>query len=351
MKWLVAVGLVLGVLVIGGVFVVRSLDLSGIMGGPCFCGDAGPSWSPDGRLIVYTHNERNKDSHLYVIKPQGGKPERLTGHGDDSSPVWSPDGSTIAFVHGEKDPSSQTCDLNGENCKRYYIQVLSSGNGARRLAESDEGGFLQWSPDGTRIAYTDADSDLLHAVRADGTSDLTFDLGSSAGASITPDGFDWSGSHSLVYSSDGQIYFVTADSRVRWKDFKSRTVEFVDWSPHGNKLAFVNAKGLFVMNVDGSRPRRLGGTSSSESAWSPDGTRLAWTEDGTIVVANSDGSRRRKLVVKGAYSPGSPTWSPDGTRLVFSAEPAQGAKEGLDDDETKLFIVPLAQPGRIRRLT
>jgi hypothetical protein len=73
-KWLLVTGLALTALVVAGVLVVRSIesiDFSGAFGGDCGCGDAAPSWSPDGKLIVYAHYDRKKDAHLYAIIPGG----------------------------------------------------------------------------------------------------------------------------------------------------------------------------------------------------------------------------------------------------------------------------------------
>ena len=57
-----------------------------------------PSWSPDGRRLVFTGLEGGV-SDLYVIDRDGRNLERLT---DDRfaqrDPVWSPDGSRIAFT-------------------------------------------------------------------------------------------------------------------------------------------------------------------------------------------------------------------------------------------------------------
>jgi Tol biopolymer transport system component len=343
---LVAIGLTLAALVVAGVIVVNSLGPSDILGGSsdCACGDAGPSWSPDGKLIVYAHNDSGKDAHLYTISPTGGKPRRLTEQGSDESPVWSPDGSTIAFVHSEGDPSA----ISGPGAYSY-IEVLDAGGGdTRRLAQNDGTGLFAWSPDGRTAAYKDED-DRLRSVASDGGSRRIIELGRSDGVPETADSFDWApGGRMLVYSSRGQIYFAAANGSVRWKDFRSRAVDSVDWSPDGSRLAFKTEQGVYAMDVDGRRLKRLSRSPFSDPVWSREGTRLAWVENGTIVISDPDGGKRLELAPTGAYPSSSPEWSPDGKQLVISAEPAGGTH---GEGETKLFIIPVAHPERTRQLT
>jgi Tol biopolymer transport system component len=346
-KWLLGIGLAVIGLVVAGVLVVQSIDFSdtGVLGGDCACGDRAASWSPDGKLIVYAHNDRNKDARLYAISPAGGKARRLTGDGSDDGPVWSPNGSRIAFVHSESHPS----DLFGSESSSY-VEVMDAGGGtARRLAPNDGSYGLAWSPDGKVVAYEDEDG-RLHSIDAGGGSRLAFERPGSRGVPRTVDSFDWSPrGHVLVYSSGGQIYFTTADGRLRWKDFKSRDVQSVDWSPDGTRLAFATSNASYEMGVDGRRPKRLGEESSSVPAWSRTGARLAWVVDGVaVVVADRDGRRRRRLDLRGGYPIGVPEWSPDGKSLVVSATPAGGSYE---EGETRLFVVPVAHPERARQLT
>lgn len=102
------------------------------------------------------------------------------------------------------------------------------------------------------------------------------------------------------------------------------------WSPDYRQIAYVSRTqdsswAVFIMNADGSNPRRLTSDSMATYAenptWSPDGQRIAFvtsTSSGLQVqVVNIDGSDYRRLVesTEESYDP---AWSPDGQSIAYA---------------------------------
>jgi Tol biopolymer transport system component len=107
--------------------------------------DYSPDWSPDGRVIVFS-SSRCCDSPsgfsafgLYTIRPNGsGLRQLANGYPNASDPAWSPDGEWIAYA-GDRG-SIWVAGVDGTS----HHLVARTDRFVRGLA---------WSPDGKMIAY------------------------------------------------------------------------------------------------------------------------------------------------------------------------------------------------------
>ena len=111
-----------------------------------------PSFSPDGRRIVFTGFDGGW-SDLYVVDADGQNLRRLTSDGNaDLLPSWSPDGTTIAFTT-DRGPDTDFRQLRFSNLRiaLYYLD----GDSIEVLPHMDEGKNSNpvWAPDGRSLAF------------------------------------------------------------------------------------------------------------------------------------------------------------------------------------------------------
>jgi Tol biopolymer transport system component len=217
-----------------------------------------PSLSPDGRLIAY-RSEPHDLPELWVMNADGSGQHQLTP--DGGFPDWSPDGSMLAYAPG-----------GGPTGKSSIAIMNPDGSGQRSLPGTDYGELPSWSPDGKRIAFSNnlAGSPRMYIVDIDGSG--VVDL-SSAG-------------------EGGKVA----------------------WSPDGRSILFQshrdtqdNYTDIYVMRPDGSGVQRLTTAHGELAAWSPDGRYIVFS-DGGLFVMRSDGSGVTQLAIAGVGEAGFPDW-------------------------------------------
>lgn len=143
---------------------VHVMDLDGEHRGQLARGNW-PSWSPNGRLISYTHYEADFD--IFVRKPDGSEPRRLTGKGSDEEGAFSPDGRRIGFSSERREGLLRPGDAE------IYV-MNADGSNERRLTDIPGGDHWPptWAPDGKRIAFTSEGTEgnpEIYLMNADGS--------------------------------------------------------------------------------------------------------------------------------------------------------------------------------------
>jgi hypothetical protein len=139
-----------------------------------------PSFSADGQTIIF-HMPRGPDGastrwDVWSVPVAGGEPTLVVRNA--SMGVHAPDGGTLAYLDSPR----------GDWTSSRLIVANADGSDPRLLVEGDQITFPRWSPDGTRIAYSDADG--THVV----------EVSTGEASLVTPDAgiLDWFGNDTLV---------------------------------------------------------------------------------------------------------------------------------------------------------
>ena len=149
-----------------------------------------PSFNPDGETIIFHMPRGPNDAvstrwDVWSVPVAGGEPTLVVRNA--SMGVYAPDGETLAYLDSPRGDWTSSrlmlADVDGSDPENDGAVVA-----ARLLVEGDEIAFPRWSPDGTRIAYTDADGTHTVDVSTGETSLVTGDAGV----------LDWFGDDTLV---------------------------------------------------------------------------------------------------------------------------------------------------------
>lgn len=155
--------------------------------------DAEGAYSPDGRWIVFG-SRRDGDSELYVMRPDGSHPVRLTNvKGYDGGPFFSPDGKRIVY----------RSDRKGNDLLQVFTADLTFGAGGDVTGITNERQLTDdanvnwgpyWHPDGHHLIYaTSAHGHMnyeLYWMRDDGAGKarITFTEGFDGLPAFSKDG-------------------------------------------------------------------------------------------------------------------------------------------------------------------
>lgn len=250
-----------------------------------------PVWSPNGERIAFL-SDASGSYELYLYEVGSTLLTRLTTNSSfEGSVSWSPSSDEFVFWTA----------LEGDDDFEGYRFDVSSGSVQRIIRQPENDFDLDWSPDGTRVAFQS---------ERDGNREI-YVLGLSTGVS----------------------------RRLTENTFEDLTP---DWSPDGQRLAFSSdrpgQRQIYVMSLRTGENVRVAVQPDGANyfpIWDPAGERLLVTssaddEYSLHVVDLSYGTTRE---LARPVSSGPASWSLDGRRVAYSSAPSTGSEIQLLDVE------------------
>ena len=266
-------------------------------------------------------------AEIYMMNPDGSGAARLTNDTfGDALPSLSRDGkgSIIFDSNRVSDPAGRAGrTLNSD---LFLMKVDVTSGKATPPVHLTRGSSASWSPDSKQIAF--------HRSRSAGYGTRIPGRTEPGGPTKDSDIFtakldDLLAKRPVLSNITGKFEGLTPGTPSSEDD--------ADWSPDGKKIAFTSrdsacdtqqacqiSSEIWVMNADGSSPRRLTSNTEEERSpdWSPDGKKILYMckpvagKPFEICVMNADGSGREVLTSNTVPDLG-PIWSPDGKRFTL----------------------------------
>jgi TolB protein len=225
-----------------------------------------PSWSPDGKRIVYASLEGNGTQKVVIQEWKTKRRNIVTTikKGLYGSPAWSPDGKHLSFtviLHGN-------ADIYRLNLSSKHLKKLT-----KHWATDTES---VWTLDGKSIIFTSdrSGSAQLYKMSSDGgkVNRLTFDGKANMNPTISPDGKllamveNVSGEYKIAVMelSSGRVEVLT----------DGRFDESPSFAPNSGMIIYAATVGnratLATVSTDGRFKQSLGYTGDVRSpSWSP----------------------------------------------------------------------------------
>ena len=314
------------------------------------------AWSPDGKNIAVICSN---DKTVYLVDTLGEQVKQLNGAEKEIDCIdWSPDGKRIIAVSGDEGKmflwNIETGKIEKEHDFGHYYNSCYSikwNKSGTKVIINDGvlwdvanwildkqltigGAFADWSPDGSKIAFTQGGAYRSRntgrlVVVEEGTGNIVADINKTSHFWQTK----------LAWSPDGQnISTVGEDGVLEVWDMKDNSKEYqyigypsasdnIAFSSDGTKVLSVGLPaGLRVLDADnGNLLMRYfvnqGQGWMEDACWSPDSEEIAiaLSDVDTIRIVNIKDASKNRVLINSEKSVYKIRWSPDGALLAVNS--------------------------------
>ncbi len=354
---------------LGDIYVMNSNggEATAVTQGPAW--DIQPSFSPDGKTIVFT-SDRSGGDNIWTMDKTGENPHQITNESFRllNNPVFTPDGNYIvARKHFVKTRSLGAGEMwlyhvSGEGDGLQLTEKRDWQHDAGEPDVSSDGRYIYYSQDvspGRTFQYNRDPYGTIYAInrydRITGkTKRITGGPGGAATPQISPDGKSLAfvrrvGLNTVLFirdldSGNEKPIFdgLNKDAQETWAIFGVHPG--FGWMPDSKTIVITAGGHFYRINAETLRADRIPFTANinqtltdpihfDNSAWeesftvkavrniriSPDGRRVVFQALGKLYTANSDGSNRQRLTINEVGVELVPAWSPGGKNIIFTA--------------------------------
>jgi dipeptidyl aminopeptidase/acylaminoacyl peptidase len=253
-----------------------------------------PQLSPDGKQIIYTRRWIDKlndrwESSLWIMNVDGTKNRALT---QGSDVQWSPDGTRIAYIARGEPTGSQ-----------IFVRWMDAEGATSQITRLTEGpSNIRWSPDGKSIAFN----------------------------------------MSVPYRESWAIPMPSAPRGAKWTE-PPRIVTRLDYRQDRQGFNDDAYTHIFIVSAEGGTPRQIssGNWSHGSPNWMPDGKTIVFSADrvpeseyrwrqSDIYSVDVMTGRIAQLTTRNGPD-GSPVPSPDGKLIAYNGNDSTDASY-IDSD-------------------
>jgi Tol biopolymer transport system component len=237
------------------------------------------SLSPDGKSVVVCQIGDEED--IAIARLDGSSYLRLTDDAyRDRGPTWSPDGKDILFYS----------DRGGS----YELwRIHPDGSGLRQFTRSGPGptNFPQWSPDGLQVSYSRMGTGWYLVDSRTDDAPARAMPGLDSGATFWP--YSWSPDGRRIVglvgltdgSNRGLAVYTLASERFESLTAGTAGMQFAVWLADSRHVVVRDQRGIAIVDSTTRQSRpvvTVGGYWTGESVGAPaDGASITWTETAT----------------------------------------------------------------------